>query len=225
LSSLEAGHQAFAHQVRNGEWVSYLLYLPDEFDPMLDWPLIVFLHGGVGRNTSVMKFLPSTPPEIIELEQGIPFIVVSPLLPEGFWPSYLDRVDELVDHLVVSLPIDESRVYLTGASSGSYGAWHYALNYPDRFAAIAPVAASPGLLPTKPVPENICDISGIPIWTFHSEGDRGVPVEMTRAAVEAVEDCGADIRYTEYSDLGHIESIEAAYSTAELYSWFLAYSK
>ncbi len=52
-----------------------------------------------------------------------------------------------------------------------------------------------------------------------------MPVEIARAAVKALEDCGGIIHYTEYSDLGHMETIETAYSDSELYTWFLEHSK
>lgn len=218
---LQPGHTAFSHRARSGEWVDYLLYLPDDYDPEITWPFIVFLHGGVGVRKNIMVIFDDSLPELADPEMDLPFVVVSPLLPEGFWPSYLDRVEELVEHLLEELPVDERRIYLTGFSSGSYGAWRYAMSYPDRFTAVAPVSAGPSLLPTEPVPEGICRLRGLPIHAFHSKGDTGVPVEMTRAAVEALQDCGADIRYTEFSEPDHLETMDAVYGSPELYDWFL----
>jgi hypothetical protein len=44
---------------------------------------------------------------------------------------------------------------------------------------------------------------------------------MTRAVVEALEECGADIRYTEFTDLDHLETMEAVYGSPDLFEWFL----
>jgi predicted peptidase len=169
-AALQPGHTAFTFRTESGESVDYLLYLPENYDPAMTWPLIVFLHGGVGTRENIMTIFVDSLPELAGPESELPFIVVSPLLPEGFWPSYLDRVEELIEHLLVSLPVDARRMYLTGFSSCSYGAWRYAMSYPDRFTAVAPVSAGPSLLPTDPVSEGICQLRELPIYAFHSEG-------------------------------------------------------
>ena len=51
----------------------------------------------------------------------------------------------LIDHIVETHKIEESRIYLTGLSMGGFGTWQTAIEYPDRFAAIALICGG-GLL-------------------------------------------------------------------------------
>ena len=48
----------------------------------------------------------------------------------------------LIEHICNTLPVDRDRVYLTGFSMGGFGTWQTACQYPDRFAAIVPLAAA-----------------------------------------------------------------------------------
>ena len=46
----------------------------------------------------------------------------------------------LIDHLIENYSINPNRIYLTGLSMGGYGTWQISHEYPERFAAIAPIA-------------------------------------------------------------------------------------
>ena len=62
--------------------------------------------------------------------------------PYGFdWEDFgrMDAV-EVLDLARQTLEHDPARVYLTGHSMGGHGAWHLAVTYPDRFAAVGPSA-------------------------------------------------------------------------------------
>jgi|WetSurMetagenome_2_1015567.scaffolds.fasta_scaffold32787_2 poly(3-hydroxybutyrate) depolymerase len=70
--------------------------------------------------------------------------VVSPTnrRPYGYnWENW-GRLDalEVLDIAKKKFDIDEDRIYLTGHSMGGHGTWHLGVNYPDKFAAIAPSA-------------------------------------------------------------------------------------
>ncbi|MEW6118120.1 MAG: prolyl oligopeptidase family serine peptidase [Nitrospirota bacterium] len=48
-------------------------------------------------------------------------------------------LDEFLENIMSGYRVDQDRIYLTGISMGGYGVWRTAIEYPDRFAAIAPV--------------------------------------------------------------------------------------
>jgi predicted peptidase len=198
--------------------------MPSDYDSEFEWPLIVYLHGygGIGSNPERLTNEPL--PGLLETNEEFTFIVVSPQLPNGLWPSFLGAVDQLFAHLTEIVPADAERTYLTGFSRGSYGAWQYALRYPGRFAAMAPVAGLPSLSSNQ-VPEKICDLKDLPIWVFHSDADSVVPVDSDVAAVSALESCDGDVRFTRSSDLDHVDTALDAYSNSDLYAWFLDHSK
>jgi predicted peptidase len=223
-ASILLGNHAYSFRSSSGEEVRFLLFLPDEYDPAVQWPLIVFFHGAGRRGFNIARLAEISLPELSRMREDFPFIVASPQLPSGFWPKYIDPMDELLEHLVDHLAIDEKRLYMTGFSIGSHGAWHYALRHPDRFAAIAPIAAGPSASGSEPIPEDICKLKDLPIWTFHSEADSTTSFELTEVVVEALEDCGADVRFTRYTDLSHGETAFDAYGDAELFDWFLEHT-
>lgn len=222
--SILPGHHAYSFRSSSGGEIRFLLFLPDEYDPAVPWPLIVYFHGAGERGFNIARLVDLSLPELSGMTEDFPFVVVSPQLPSGLWPKYIDPVDELLYQLADRIALDEKHLYLTGFSIGSYGTWRYALRHPDRFAAIAPIAAGPSSSGSEPVPKDICTLKDLPIWTFHSEADTTTSFELTEVVVEALEDCGADVRFTRYTDLGHGETAFDAYGNPELFDWFLEHT-
>jgi predicted peptidase len=219
IENPQSGQQAFGFSSSSGRQVRYQLYIPDDFNLDQSWPLIVFLHGSNGVGTDIENIASITPPAIQNQRKGLPFIVISPQNPVGIWPEFIDPVDELVQHLVAKLPIDEEHITLTGLSDGGYGTWVYALRYPQRFDAIVPISYGPVLRPHDSMPD-LCRLEETNIWIFHSENDAVIPIEPNYAAVEALEDCGNEtIRFTVYPSAGHGGAWLNAYRTPSLYSW------
>jgi predicted peptidase len=222
--SILPGHHSFSLRSSSGEEIRFLLFLPDEYNPTVQWPLIVYFHGAGERGSNIERLVDLSLPELSGPTDGFPFAVVSPQLPAGLWAKYIDPVDELLGHLADHIAIDEKRLYLTGFSIGSHGTWRYALKHPDRFAAIAPVAAGPSPSWSEPVPEDICTLTDLPIWVFHSEVDTVTSFELSEVAVEALENCGADVKFTRYTDLDHGQTAFNAYGNPDLFDWFLEHT-
>ncbi len=61
--------------------------------------------------------------------------------------------------------VDGNRMYLTGLSLGGFGAWEYALRYPNRFAAVAPIAGG-YIFQSEEVPGDICKLKNLPDLGF-----------------------------------------------------------
>ena len=133
-------------------------------------------------------------------------------------------MDELLTHLSETIAVDTNRLYLTGLSRGAYGVWQYALKYPDRFAAIAPVAGGASLS-SNPVPDAICTLKNLPIWVFHGEADKVISPKLDSAVVTALESCGSDIKFTLYPNADHPDTWILAYADSALFEWFLEHSK
>ena len=163
-------------------------------------------------------------PKLLETENKLPFIVVSPQLPYGDWVPYIDPVDELLADLEARLPVDPKRLYLTGLSIGGFGVWNYALRYPDRFAAIAPIAGG-YILNSEEVPADICKLAHLPIWTFHGALDTDVKPQQSQALVDALKACGGDVKFTLYPNAIHADAWINAYNDPALFDWFLAHTK
>jgi predicted peptidase len=92
-------------------------------------------------------------------------------------------VDELIPQVAGLYKIDLDRVCLTGISMGGYGAWMTAINFPEQFAAIAPICGGGE-------PGRASALRNVPVWTFHGAKDPLVPVSATEAMVNALKKAG-----------------------------------
>ena len=60
-----------------------------------------------------------------------------------------------------------------------------------------------------------------PIWVFHGARDDVVLPYQSEVLVEALMDCGADVRFTLYPNTGHAGAWRRAYTNPTLYEWLL----
>lgn len=65
-------------------------------------------------------------------------------------------------------------------------------------------------------------IQGIPVWVFHGDADKTVPVEESRRLVAALKIVGADVHYTEYPGVDHGETPRRAWRETMLTDWLFA---
>ncbi len=202
--------------------ISYLLYLPDGYgqDPQQQWPLVLFLHGSDVWGNDPEMLVASGLPNRLTANLNFPAIVLSPQAPEDvvWWGAELDLVRALLDQVQTNYAVDVRRVYLTGPSMGGFGAWAMAVQQPQRFAALMPIAGGWDS-ERDTVPRNICDIKAVPIWVFHGEQDEIVLPKKAQLLVNALKQCGVEVRFTLYPDTKHRESFERAYDDPELYEW------
>jgi predicted peptidase len=123
------------------------------------------------------------------------------------------QVGELLDSLAVQYRVDPERVYLTGLSMGGYGTWMTAIEYPERFAAIAPICGGGD-------PADVARIKHLPVWVFHGGRDTVVPLKNSEVMVEALQKAGNAVKFTVYPEAGH-DSWTVTYDNPQLYEWFL----
>lgn len=194
------------------------------YEPTKPWPLILFLHGSGQTGTTIDRLKQEPLPKTLETQTDLPFIVVSPQLPGGSWSTYIDPLEELLDGLATTLPVDPNRMYLTGLSLGGFGTWEYGYLHPERFAAIAPIAGG-YQYKSHEVPEDVCRLKDLPIWAFHGEKDKDVEPYHSEVLVDAIQACGGNARLTLYPETGHQVTWWNAYADPALYEWFLENSK
>lgn len=164
------------------------------------YPLVVFLHGAGERGTDNSKQLKGLPEQLNEYEwrQRFPCYVVVPQCSEGRnWNDLRVEVICLIDDIVNKYPIDKERIYLTGLSMGGHGCWVLAAAKPHLFAALVPICGYGN-------PWGLSTLLSTPIWCFHGDADRVVPVEESRQMVLGLRKLGsAEVVYTELPGVGH----------------------
>lgn len=219
--------------------MKFLLYLPNSYgqQPQQKWPLILFLHGSGerGNDPNLLKNHPL--PMSLEHQSDFPFIVLSPQMPEDeswqndistvgtWWEQIIAPVLALLEQVQSQYSVDNQRVYLTGISMGGFGTWRYALRYPQRFAAIVPVAGGYSFRSTE-IPQNIDTIKDFPIWAFHGDTDITVLPYQSELLTAALRKHGGNIKFTLYPGLGHDDIFwSKVYTDPDLYRWLLEQKK
>ena len=203
----------------------YLAITPAGFRTQSRWPLILFLHGSEQRGNDLGLLELNGPPKYALSNPGFPFVVVAPQLPLGkLWNP--DAVAGLVKQLIPRFRIDASRVYLTGLSTGGYGVWSTALKYPERFAAVAPVAGGGDTVILKHAEgAELEALRSLGVWAFHGGSDSLVDPSESQRMVEELQRIGAgDVRITVYPGAPH-DIWQQVYSSQALYDWFLQHQR
>lgn len=216
---------SFETQITRTIRLPYLLHLPQGYGESRrrKWPLILFLHGAGQRGYEVEEIKKHGIPKIVEQQEDFPFITVSPQCPpEVWWVTKLEALNTLLDEVVAAYAVDINRIYLTGLSMGGYGTWHLAAQYPERFAAIAPICG--GGMELLGFPQKVCALKKVPVWAFHGARDKVVRPEESVKMVEALKACGGNVRLTIYPEAEH-DSWTQTYDNPKLYRWFLRYSR
>ena len=148
--------------------------------------------------------------------------------PYGFdWEDWgRDDALEVLDIAQRTLGTDPTRTYLTGHSMGGHGAWHVAVTYPDRFAAVGPSAgwvsfrsyARRGAEEEEPGPMDallrragspsdtlslVKNLDPLGVYILHGADDDNVGPEQARTMVAALEPFHRAFTYHEQPDAGH----------------------
>jgi pimeloyl-ACP methyl ester carboxylesterase len=144
----------------SGRLYDHFLYLPSEYDPQVQIPLVIDLHGtGQSGITGFMKD--------VSLGRKLPFIVLGPNsgTVNGFYNTL--ALDSLINQAVEYFNIDTNKIYLTGISRGAMAAADYVSHFPNKIAALA-------LFAGQVSPEDdfqLTNLKETPVWIVNGEFD------------------------------------------------------
>lgn len=205
----------------------YGLYLPPDFDPDKEYPLVVMLHGAMSNHRLALKrvFGKTNLPGENDAEasryfpewEDVEYIVVSPYArgTMGYVGIPEDDVMRIIDKCRNDFNIDRNRIYLTGLSMGGGGTLFLGAAYVDLFAAISPVCPAP--------PEEYFDLTentlNLPVAIHQGGADPVVRPEGTRQIVDELRNMGSMTEYHEYPGVLH-DSWANAYANGDVFKWF-----
>ena len=206
---------------------NYLLFLPKGYDAKgaKKWPLMLFLHGAGERGTDLWKVAVHGPPKIVKDKPEFPFILVSPQCPNGeHWSN--DVLLNLLDDIIATHAVDTTRVYLTGLSMGGFETWSLGMQYPERFAAIAPICGGGEWVRVVLAGgKKLEALKSLGVWAFHGAKDPVVKLEESERMIGALKKVGCqDVKLTVYPEAQH-DSWTETYNNPELYEWFLKHER
>lgn len=202
------------------ENLAYYLYYPEDYDENEPkaYGLLLFLHGGGESGGNLEELQSNGPPKLLKEGKQFPFLVLAPQNPHKMKWWNVHAVKQLLDSIILENNVDPQRVYLTGLSRGGSAAWDMAVQYPEKFAALAVVCGM------APEPYAHWLDKKLPIWVFHGAEDEVISVTESDIMVEKLKKLGYNVKYTRYDDVGH-NSWERAYQTEELYKWLAQHDK
>jgi predicted peptidase len=206
----------------------YIVCKPSVIEVNTKLPLIIYLHGAGKRNATAVKLKGGVSPAKYwqEQEGEYPFIIVGPHS-KGMWD--LNDLELFFEHIKATLPVDLSRVYLTGYSMGGAGTWNWAQSKPEYFAAIAPLAGGIAAGGPKEISEDIVswqeNLKEMPTWIIHGADDKTVPAERSELMYQGLKEYkNKHVKLTILEGKGH--AISGQYKAMpEIFDWFLSFKK
>jgi len=189
----------------NGLTMSYGLFVPENYDSNVSYPLVMAAHGAGERGTDLRNLPPhrlATSWADPANQANHPAFVFAPQVPSGLrWTT--DADPDQTDYINVQLAaldalsvieaefnIDPDRIYVVGLSLGGHAAWDFVSRDPSRFAAAVPMSG-------RGFESQADDLLHMPIWAFTGETDGVVPASQTRRVIQAMEDLGRSVLYTD----------------------------
>jgi pimeloyl-ACP methyl ester carboxylesterase len=186
---------------------NYWLSLPAGFPTAgRVFPLIIDLHGSgwLGHKISLR---PRSGP-------AGPTFGVTPIDMDGPWQ--IDFLNAYLDELLAILPIDGDRIYVQGHSLGAMATWEWALDSPERFAAISPRAGIGE-------PYRASRLKNVPAWAIHGEDDDVIPYGFEEQMVSALQSEGAAVRFSILKGGAH--NMPADLDQRQVVDWYLKQSR
>ena len=200
---------------------AYSLFVPQEYTPDRQWPIVVFLHGAGERgNDGVTPTTVGLGPFLKDQSLAWPFLALFPQC-EDMESRVLDswnpdrpdgqRVYSILKAVEDEYSIDQERRILTGWSMGGYGTWLVAAAQPDMWAAVLPVSGGAN-------PETAAKLKDVPVWAIHGQRDNVVRPSSARAAIDALQAADGSAWLTIDAQSGH-DVWRKVYGNRQVYEW------
>ncbi|MGI8883693.1 MAG: alpha/beta fold hydrolase [Pyrinomonadaceae bacterium] len=212
--------------VNSGDY-DYQIYVPAKIESGQKLPVIVFLHGIRERGNGGLVPTGGAFGKIIQhYFAQIPALILLPQCRPGkYWSDA--AMDEMVmralEQTIEEFAADASRVYLIGVSMGGYGVWHFASQYPGKFAALVSICGGSSITNGDRFSTLAEKVGKTPAWLFHGADDRIVPAEESRQIAAALKTNDGNVKYSEYAGVGHNVWLNVL-SEKELLPWLLKQS-
>lgn len=214
------------------------MFLPPDYDPKNEYPLLLSFHGAGSRGADNLKqlrpWIAGWMDEQVQKEH--PCIILMPQCPskqqwvnvpwkEGSYvfkdiaPSRpMKLVKKIFDKVVEENSVDKNRIYVMGASMGGYGTWYFLMRYRKLIAAAVPICGGGD-------PSMAKKIRHIPIWAFHGDKDPVVPLSGSTDMISALQSFkDNNARITIYPGVGH-NAYELAWNDPALVRWVFSQEK
>ncbi|MBS2097559.1 carboxylesterase family protein [Carboxylicivirga linearis] len=229
--------------VKGSDTLQYRILYPENMKPGKKYPMVLFMHGAGERGSDNQKQLTHGGQLFLNQKnrKKYPAIVVFPQCPNGImwtnrqkhknkdgewifefpvddkapWPALM--VDQLVDEMIESGHVDESRLYIMGISMGGIGSLEFLYRFKNKYAAATIICGGHNA-------ELASMYQNKPIWFFHGGKDDVVPMHYSREVYEKVKPFNKQTQYTIYPEANH-NSWDPALAEPKLLKWLFSNRK
>lgn len=222
----------------------YRLLLPKNYDPKIEYPLVLFLHGAGERGNDNEAQLTHGWQLFLSdsIREKHPAIVVFPQCPaNSYWSNvdikfdsisksriFLFREDgdptiamkmilKLLNELEDKYKINEDRMYVGGLSMGGMGTFELVRRKPRMFAAAFPICGGANAATASKLTKPNW-------WIFHGLKDNVVSPTFSQTMAGALKAAGASVRLTLYPEANH-NSWDSAFAEKDLLPWLFSNHK
>jgi predicted esterase len=196
----------------------YRVYVPSGYNGTKAFPLVIALHGMGGDENSYFEAYNKGSFKIEAENHG--YIVACPKgrKPTSMYVGDAERdVMDVIEEMKRAYRIDADRIYLTGHSMGGFGTWSIAINHPEVFAALAPVAGG------VTNPASMSKIAHIPQLVIHGDKDPTVPIDRSRVMVAMGKKLGVELKFIEVPGGDHGSVVAPTFK--DVFDWFDAHKR
>ena len=165
---------------------TYSVRPPSDYNDSKQYPIFIFLHGGVTNDWFFTNFLTNN----FHISQNDSYIIVRPSKLQMDWDP--KKVLDVLEDVKTQMSVDDDRVYLTGLSMGGRGTFIVAAELPDYFAAIMPLSPHHTPYSYLPLAE---DVAHLPIWMSHGDSDNTSSYDLASQMAQELQDLGAEIEF------------------------------
>ena len=227
--------------VLKGDTLPYRILLPKNYNPIIKYPLILFLHGSGERGNDNNLTIVHDADLLLKdsIRNKYPAFVVFPQCTEkDSWSNYQSsRIDEkttitysnkvdkikqqdllkaLIKKLKREFNLDVNRFYVGGLSMGGMGTFDMVNQNPKLFAAAFPICGGAN-------PKIAKRIKQPSWWIFHGADDEVIPSKYSQQMFDALNVLGADVKLTIYPNVKH-DSWTNAFAEPDLIKWLFSKS-
>lgn len=196
--------------------LNYLMYTPDGYEASKGtYPLVVWLHGGDQGGSDIEKVKSSGIPKLIAGGKQLPFLVFSPQNPSEELLYPIEKVEAALEEVISKYRVDSSRIYVVGYSRGGFGAWALAEQFPEKFAAVVPIAGGGNRHYLNRTNEKTA------FWVFHGTNDDVIPLSDSVTMYERLKTLKRDARLSVLEGVSHSDVEMSALNDPELWDWLL----
>ncbi|MBQ2732579.1 MAG: prolyl oligopeptidase family serine peptidase, partial [Clostridia bacterium] len=202
-----------------GENMNYRVYLPYNYDPEKEYPMVIYLHGASGESIPISQIGIHSPlsQSVAKLKREV-ICVIPQCLPNSFWPVQPYTADiafRLFENLQKYLSVDKNRIYITGHSYGAMGTLLLLQKHPDYFAAAMVTGGASSSY------SNYNNIAKTPMRMFCGGNDGYGFYDQMQPLYNKLKSLGADVEYTVWPGKGH-DIFNYSANNSNVVDWMLS---